>query len=114
MLALAIWVGLPLQPAAIDQYPGSYATCVERAEDATTLSSSQTLSLCNGATSDAPLDCFLAAQTELPLSDQQSMDLCRFARSMGPVDCFADGDRRTTLSDQQLLAMCSPAPSILY
>jgi hypothetical protein len=89
--------------------------CFEIA-DRENLASTSAVTLCGGATSAAPGQCFADASDRGILTEQQMVMLCQAATSNQPIECF---DRLTvagTLTNDQMIGYCAtrcpvgPAP----
>ncbi len=88
---------------------GSAVACYERALDTTTLNTNDAVTLCTGARTDGPLDCFLAGDESTLLSQQDLVLLCRCAENAGPVRCYELAQRNATLTQQQIVTLCAPS-----
>lgn len=92
--------------------PMTTATCYVRAQRQTTLLDTQITELCFGAPTPAgPVECFLAARSNLMLTDPQKIALCHCALSSEPVDCYVYMRTNTMLVTSQIESVCSPTIS---
>jgi len=85
------------------------ARCLQRAQAVTDLLDAQQVRLCTGATSVAPVECFVQATESLLLTDVQGIALCRCATSLAPVECVRRLRSEVRYTDPQMVQMCSAA-----
>jgi hypothetical protein len=71
------------------------------------LESQKAAQLCQGATSEAPAQCFDQAVDALALSDLHAVELCRLATSAAPAACAARLDDTTNLPDNEIVSYCA-------
>jgi hypothetical protein len=77
------------------------------AADSAGLTSLSARQLCGGAQSDAPAQCFRAADAGNQLSETQSMALCYGASSNEPADCAVQLAVDGKLANQTIVNQCA-------
>ena len=81
--------------------------CIEFADQNTMLDELERGSLCRGAASIAPVDCYRAAADGPALEDADAIELCRCARSTEPVLCFHEALRKRPDEPREAIRLCS-------
>jgi hypothetical protein len=108
---LASTSGLELCTAATSAAPGEcYMAATTRRSD---LPTGKMITLCRGATSLDPLDCFERLDAGGDLTDDQILGYCAAVCPLGPAPpqyssaaCVSEGLERTNLVDQQVAELC--------
>jgi hypothetical protein len=77
------------------------------AADGAGLTSLSARQLCGGAQSDAPAQCFRAADSGNQLSESQAMALCHGASTNEPAECAAQLAQDGKLANQTIVNRCA-------
>jgi hypothetical protein len=81
--------------------------CIEYADQKTMLDQLEQESLCRGAVSTAPVDCYRSAADGPALDDADAIELCRCANSTEPVLCFREALRMRPDDPRESIRLCS-------
>ena len=87
--------------------PDASLACYINARSELQLADRTAFLLCNGSSSNGPVQCYEAARKRTMLMDWQIVNLCRCASSATPVRCVERGRKNTFLIDDQLVQLCS-------